>query len=152
MLHDRGVNATQNIARVGIEKIKVEGRLPPYHYLEQFPPLAVLANQILIIDRQCAKMYNLDRLDIWRCIVTQNIWQLQDAKNRFSELVNKALDEGPQIVTRRGEEVVVVVSSKAYQKTIKSQTSLLEFFRQSPLLGVELDLERDPSFPRENQL
>lgn len=84
--------------------------------------------------------------------MAQNIWQLQDAKNRFSELVNKALDEGPQIVTRRGEEVVVVVSSKAYQKTIKTQTSLLEFFRQSPLLGVELDLERDPSFPRENQL
>lgn len=84
--------------------------------------------------------------------MVQNIWQLQDAKNRFSELVNKALDEGPQIVTRRGEEVVVIVSSKAYQKTIKTQTSLLEFFRQSPLVGAELDLERDPSFPRENQL
>jgi len=84
--------------------------------------------------------------------MVQNIWQLQDAKKRFRELVNKALGEGPQIVTRRGEEVVVIVSSKAYQKTIKTQTSLLEFFRQSPLVGAELDLERDPSFPRENQL
>jgi prevent-host-death family protein len=84
--------------------------------------------------------------------MARHIWQLQDAKNRFSELVNRALDEGPQIVTRRGEEVVVVVSSKAYQKTIKAQTSLLEFFRQSPLLGVELDLARDHSFPREDQM
>jgi prevent-host-death family protein len=60
--------------------------------------------------------------------VTQHIWQLQTAKNRFSELVNKALDEGSQIVTRRGEEVVVVVSSKAYRKILKTQTSLLDFF------------------------
>ena len=84
--------------------------------------------------------------------MTHNTWQLQDAKNRFSELVNKALDEGPQIVTRRGEEVVVIVSSQAYRKTLKTQTSLVDFFRQSPLLGIELDLARDRSFPRENQL
>jgi antitoxin Phd len=83
--------------------------------------------------------------------MTHNIWQLQDAKNCFSELVNKALDEGPQIVTRRGEEVVVIVSSQAYRKTLKTQTSLTDFFRQSPLVGVELDFERDRSFPRENQ-
>ena len=35
------------------------------------------------------------------------IWQLQEAKNRFSEVVNKALEEGPQTVTRHGEEIVV---------------------------------------------
>ena len=81
-----------------------------------------------------------------------NIWQLQDAKNRFSELVNKALDEGPQVVTRRGELVVVVVSNEAYNKLLKSQSSLLEFFRQSPLVGAELDLERERSLPRETQL
>jgi prevent-host-death family protein len=84
--------------------------------------------------------------------LTNNIWQLQEAKNRFSELVNKALDEGPQVVTRRGEEVVVIVSNDEYKKLLKSQSSLLEFFRQSPLVGVELDLERDRSFPRETQL
>lgn len=81
-----------------------------------------------------------------------NIWQLQDAKNRFSELVNKTLDEGPQVVTRRGEEVVVIISSEEYKKLLKSQSSLLEFFRESPLVGVDLDLERDRSFPRETQL
>ena len=79
-------------------------------------------------------------------------WQLQEAKNRFSELVNKVLNEGPQVVTRRGEEVVVIVSNEEYQKLLKSQSSLLEFFRQSPLVGVELDLERDQSLPRDIQL
>ena len=82
----------------------------------------------------------------------KNIWQLQEAKNRFSELVNKVLNEGPQVVTRRGEEVVVIVSNEEYQKLLKSQSSLLEFFRQSPLVGVELDLERDQSLPRDIQL
>lgn len=81
-----------------------------------------------------------------------NIWQLQEAKQRFSELVNKALDEGPQVVTRRGEEVAVIVSKEEYQKLLKSQSSLLEFFRQSPLVGSELNLERDRSFPRRTQL
>ena len=84
--------------------------------------------------------------------MNNHIWQLQDAKNRFSELVNKTLNEGPQIVTRRGEEVVVIVSTEEYKKLLKSQTSLLEFFRESPMVGVELDLERDSSFPRETQL
>jgi len=79
-------------------------------------------------------------------------WQLQEAKNRFSELVNKVLKEGPQVVTRRGEEVVVIVSNEEYKKLLKSQSGLLEFFRQSPLVGVELDLERDHSLPREIQL
>ena len=81
-----------------------------------------------------------------------NMWQLQEAKNRFSELVNKVLSEGPQVVTRRGEEVVVIVSNEEFKKLKKSQSSLLDFFRQSPLVGIELDLERDRSLPREIQL
>ena len=48
-----------------------------------------------------------------------NMWQLQEAKNRFSELVNKVLSEGPQVVTRRGEEVVVIVSNEEFKKLKK---------------------------------
>ena len=81
-----------------------------------------------------------------------DVWQLQEAKNRLSELVNKALTEGPQIVTRHGEELVVIISKDEYNRLRKSQTSLLEFFRQSPLVGVELDLERDKSMPRDIDL
>jgi prevent-host-death family protein len=80
------------------------------------------------------------------------IWQLQEAKNRFSEVVNKALEEGPQTVTRHGEEIVIILSKAEYNRLVKSQTSLLEFFRQSPLVGIELELERDSSMPRDVDL
>ncbi len=82
----------------------------------------------------------------------KRLWQLQEAKNRLSQVVNNALEEGPQIITRRGKEVVVVISSDEYSELKKSLPSLLEFFRQSPLVGVELDLERDRSLPREFDL
>lgn len=81
-----------------------------------------------------------------------DIWQLQEAKNRFSEVVNKALAEGPQTVTRHGEEIVVILSKADYNRLRKTQSSLLEFFRQSPLVGIELDLGRDNSLPRDVEL
>ena len=80
------------------------------------------------------------------------IWQLQEAKTKFSQVVNEALARGPQVVTRRGEEVVVIISKEEYGRLKKSQSSLLEFFRQSPLVGVELDLERDRTYPRDVEL
>jgi len=80
------------------------------------------------------------------------VWQLQEAKNRFSEVVNKALEEGPQTVTRHGEEIVIILSKAEYNRLVKSQTSLIEFFRQSPLVGIELELERDLSLPRDIDL
>jgi prevent-host-death family protein len=67
-------------------------------------------------------------------------------------VVNKALEEGPQTVTRHGEEVVVILSKTDYAHLVQSQTSLVDFFRQSPLVGIELDLERDQSLPREIDL
>lgn len=79
-------------------------------------------------------------------------WQLQDAKNKFSELVHKALTSGPQFVTRRGVESVVVLSVSEYKKLTAPKTDLVEFFRKSPLYGAELDLERDKSPAREFEL
>jgi prevent-host-death family protein len=73
----------------------------------------------------------------------QRVWQIQEAKNKLSEVVEGALEEGPQILTRRGIEVAVVLSFSEYQEMKKKQTSLLEFFQRSPL--AELDLERDRS-------
>ncbi len=55
-------------------------------------------------------------------------------------------------MTRHGEEVVVVLSKEAYSKLKLSQESLVDFFRQSPLVGVELDLARDRSLPRDIEL
>ncbi len=77
------------------------------------------------------------------------IWQLQEAKNKFSQVVNEALNKGPQVVTRRGKEIVVILSKEDYGRLKKSQSGVVEFFQSSPLVGVELDLERDKTHPRE---
>jgi prevent-host-death family protein len=51
-------------------------------------------------------------------------WPLQDAKARFSELVETCLKEGPQMVTRRGEETAVLVSAKEWKRLTHSRPSL----------------------------
>jgi prevent-host-death family protein len=84
--------------------------------------------------------------------MSQDIWQLQEAKNRFSEVVDKALEEGPQTVTRHGKAVVVILSKDDYNRLQRTQGSLVEFFRASPLVGLDLDLERDQSPPRDIDL
>lgn len=73
-------------------------------------------------------------------------WQVQSAKARFSEVFRKARTEGPQRITRQGKEGVVMVAEEYYERLVgKSHQpkSLIEFFRHSPLVGVDLDLERD---------
>lgn len=78
-------------------------------------------------------------------------WQLQDAKNRFSELVDDALKSGPQIVTRHGKNVVVVLAFDTFQ-TLTQPGNLSEFLLNSPLAGSELHIERDSSLPRKVNL
>jgi prevent-host-death family protein len=65
-------------------------------------------------------------------------WQLQDAKARFSELVQKAIDEGPQAVTRHGKEVVVILSAEEYRKLQGRRPGLLEVLMSGPEGELEL--------------
>ncbi|NOH03730.1 MAG: type II toxin-antitoxin system Phd/YefM family antitoxin [Chloroflexi bacterium] len=74
------------------------------------------------------------------------VWQIQDAKNKLSEVITRALTQGPQLITKHGEKTVVVISYTEYEKLRKSQGKLSEFFRNSPLAGIELT--RDKSLPR----
>ena len=53
-------------------------------------------------------------------------WQLQDAKNGFSELVRRAQDEGPQTVTVHGKPAAVVLSPNAYAALVKPRPSLTD--------------------------
>ena len=76
-------------------------------------------------------------------------WQLQDAKNRFSEVVDKAIKDGTQLVTRRGVETVVVVSVEEYRKLTRSTISLVDFFRKSPLRDINVNLDRNKDLGRE---
>jgi antitoxin Phd len=73
-------------------------------------------------------------------------WQLQTAKAKFSEVFRLARTEGPQRITRQGKEGVVMISDEQYGRLmVKSRRprSIVQFFRESPLVGVHLDLERD---------
>lgn len=78
-----------------------------------------------------------------------NIWQLQDAKSRFSELVERTLRNGAQIVTRRGKKVVVMLAYEEYRRLTAPRGNLAQFLLESPLAGSELPIERDRSLPRE---
>jgi prevent-host-death family protein len=69
-------------------------------------------------------------------------WQLQEAKNRLSELVRKARDEGPQVITLHGRDAAVVVSARDYARKAKRGESLAEFVRRSPLAGIALEVGR----------
>ena len=78
----------------------------------------------------------------------KRVWQLQEAKNKFSEVVGEALSNGPQVITRRGVQAVIVLSYDEYRKLMGSQKKLSEFFRQSALVGLGLDLAHDRSDAR----
>jgi len=66
-------------------------------------------------------------------------WELEDAKARLSELVRKARDEGPQRVTIRGRDAVVVVASDEFNtlQAHAARRSLRELLANSPLLDFE---------------
>lgn len=78
-------------------------------------------------------------------------WQLQEAKRRFSELVRTTLEDGPQVVTRHGEDVVVVVSADEYRGAHQKDPDFAEFLLASPDFGP-LDLERSRRMPRDPEL
>ena len=80
----------------------------------------------------------------------KRVWQVQEAKNKFSEVVEEAIRKGPQIVTKHGVETVVVLSYNEYRKWLASQKKLSQFFRESPLANSGLDLKRDKSGPRDD--
>ncbi len=82
-------------------------------------------------------------------------WQVQTAKARFSEVFRLARTEGPQRITRQGKEGVVMMSEEQYDRlTAKAHQpkSIVRFFRESPLVGVDLDFERDRDTGRDVEL
>ena len=71
------------------------------------------------------------------------VWQLQEAKNKFSEVVEEALHHGPQTITRHGIRTAVLLSYEDFASLSSSQKKLSHFFRESPLKYISL--ERDKS-------
>ena len=76
-------------------------------------------------------------------------WQVQEAKQRFSELVRRTLDEGPQIVTRHGQEVVVVLAAHEYRRLVGQVPGFKSFLLSAPDLSL-LDLDQpERDLPRD---
>ena len=79
-------------------------------------------------------------------------WQIQEAKNRLSELVRKARSEGPQVITLHGRDAVVVLAANEFKRMTPQRGSLAEFLRKSPLAALALDLRRRPDTGRDVEL
>jgi prevent-host-death family protein len=78
-------------------------------------------------------------------------WQVQTAKQRFSELVERAVSEGPQIVTKHGRPTVVVVEVGEFRRLSGATMDFKEFLMSAPDFSM-LDLERSKELPRELDL
>jgi prevent-host-death family protein len=79
-------------------------------------------------------------------------WTIASAKARFSELVDKANREGPQVVTRNGHAAVVLVSPEEWARKTTRKGTLAEFLMNSPLRGSDIDLTREDHPPRDPDL
>jgi antitoxin Phd len=87
--------------------------------------------------------------------ISETAWQLQAAKARFSEVFRLARTAGPQLITRQGKEAVVMIPIEQFDQLVnrsRQPKSLVQFFRESPLVGADLDLERDKDTGRDIEL
>ena len=93
-------------------------------------------------------MSNMDTATPSTTIPAQDaVWGVAEAKNRFSELITRALTEGPQRVRRRDEEVVVI-SAQEFERLNPTGMNFIENLMSSPSFEG-LDLERNQDPPRE---
>jgi len=81
-----------------------------------------------------------------------HVWQLQEAQNKLSEVIDNAEKYGAQIINYQGKAKGVMLSMAKYRQLINPKNTLVKFFQQSPLYGVSLDLERDKDTGREINL
>jgi prevent-host-death family protein len=86
-------------------------------------------------------------------------WQIQDAKQRFSEMIRAVTREGPQVITRHGEDVAVVVDIAEYRRLTRPAVDLATVLLGGPKLGddaaevfAEVEDERKADFGRPSDL
>ena len=77
----------------------------------------------------------------------KNTWQLQEAKNQLSTVVENALTRGPQTITRHGTPAVVVVAAEEFHQQRSQRKSIVELFE--PARGLNLQIKRDKSPTRD---
>lgn len=79
----------------------------------------------------------------------KNIWQIQEAKAKLSQLIEDTKKKGYQIITKNGEPIAVMLSKEEFDRVTKPTTSFLEFFKKAPHPEVELDIQRAQDLPRD---
>jgi prevent-host-death family protein len=84
--------------------------------------------------------------------MSKRAWQIQQVKDRLSEVVDLALAEGPQTITRHGKKVAVIVSVEDFEKRRRAgaRGTVLPFLRKLRL--GQLDVERSRDVDREIDL
>ena len=77
-------------------------------------------------------------------------WQLQDAKAQFSAVVRQAETRGPQLISVRGKPAVVVLSQADYRRlqSRSNKPSFTQLMQSSPLVGLNLVIDRSPDLTR----
>ena len=81
-----------------------------------------------------------------------HVWQIQEAKAKFSQLVADATNKGYQTITKNGESIAIIMSKKEFDELSQPKMSLLKFFKEAPCPEVELDLQRSKDLPRDIDL
>jgi prevent-host-death family protein len=86
---------------------------------------------------------------------SQDHWQIQDAKQRFSEMIRAVTQQGPQVITRHGEDVAVVIDIAAYHRLTHPAADLAEILLSGPKIGdsdaevfAAIEAERKSDFGR----
>ena len=74
--------------------------------------------------------------------MNNSTWTVAEAKAKFSEVLDQARSQGPQVITKHGRDTAVVVASEEWQRKTKRVGSLAEFFASSPLRGSGLRVKR----------
>jgi prevent-host-death family protein len=84
---------------------------------------------------------------------TEHRWQVQEAKQRFSEVLRRAHDKGPQIITRHGEDVAIVIDMDEYRKVRGTDRDFMEFLRSAPFPDdFDRYLERPPGWDKDRDI
>jgi prevent-host-death family protein len=81
-----------------------------------------------------------------------SVWSVAEAKARLSEVIDRALKNGPQAITRNGRPAVIVVSSEEWSRRTERKGTLAQFFASSPLPGSKLEVVRPQGESREVEL
>ncbi len=84
--------------------------------------------------------------------LTKTSWPVAEAKARLSEVIERALTDGPQTITRHGRDAVVVVSKNEWDARTRRKGTLLEFLKSTHFGDPDLDLERRKDLPRDIDL